>query len=191
MGNIIQKILAIKNETRYKSIIPVQVGNVLLDLNSVKSTRYEGPTDPADNPDNEIKNGDRWINGCVIYERINGEWVDKTTQITGGSPKTIKDVDNDLDIVRQALAPRKQTFTQTDNPAEDAENNVSDGDVWIYTGSPLTKYERIDGVWVSLSGSGGGVSTPSIFTVNTVNFKGNPNTIFNFNGDKNFIIKSK
>lgn len=43
-----------------------------------------------------------------------------------------------------------KTFHGTADPSLTPENKVKDGDVWVYTGTPLIRYERVFGVWVSI-----------------------------------------
>ncbi len=88
------------------------------------------------------------------------------------------------------VALKARNYVQLDDPASEQGSTVKDGDAWIYTGTPLTRYERINGVWINISGAGGGSSQPNIFLADTININGNRRTIINLNGDRNFIVKS-
>lgn len=77
MAKLQQKIDAITNETRLKSVIPVQVGEVLSELNEKKANSFTQYQDPALDPDNDVKNGDVWhetYSGKKL-DRVNNKWV--------------------------------------------------------------------------------------------------------------------
>ncbi len=77
MATIQEQINAIKNETRLESIIPAQVGEVLEDMHEAtveKPSVFTSTTDPALNPNNNVKDGDCWVRNSVTYERVNGVW---------------------------------------------------------------------------------------------------------------------
>lgn len=83
--SIQNEIEVIRTETGKERNTQFRVGGVLKKiLNFIKSysdskpTTYKSTTDPADDPDITVKDGDRWISTgtpLVVYERVNGTWV--------------------------------------------------------------------------------------------------------------------
>ena len=112
---------------------------------------------------------------------------------SGGGRGTVKSVNNILpdEEGNVVVGFKKTVFVQETNPVLDG-IGVEDGNVWIFTGDPVVKYDRINGNWVSLTEGGGTFFEPSILNAEKINFSFNQKSPkLQFNGNRNYIIKSK